>query len=58
MWHEVELLVDKARTVEDHCLHRMARSDYPHVWVLFGGFINDLSDAEFLKHPRNKAQVI
>lgn len=58
MRHEVELLIDKAQAVEDHRLHRLACSDHPYFRVLLGGFIADLSDAEFLNHPRHKAQVI
>jgi hypothetical protein len=58
MRDEVELLVDKAQAVEDHRLDRMACSDNPHFWVLLGGLINDLSDAEFFKHPRDQTQVI
>ena len=55
---EGALVVDKAPTVEDHRLHRMARSDSPPLWGLCGGVINALSDAACLKHPRNKAPVI
>jgi hypothetical protein len=29
-----------------------------HFRVLLGGSINDFSDAEFFKHPRDQAQVI
>jgi hypothetical protein len=53
MRHEVELLADEAQAVEDHRLDRMACGDNPHFRVLLGGLINDLSDAEFFKHPRD-----
>jgi hypothetical protein len=53
MRHEGELLVDEAQAVEDHRLDRMAGGDNPHFRVLLGGLINDLSDAEFFKHPRD-----
>jgi hypothetical protein len=58
MGHEVELLIEKAQTVQDHGFDRMAYSHNPHFRVLLGGSINDLSDAEFFKHPRDQAQVI
>jgi hypothetical protein len=58
MRHEVELLVDEAQAVEDHRLDGMAGGDHPHCRVLLGGLINNLSDAEFFKHPRDQTQVI
>ena len=58
MWDEVELLVEKAQAVEHHGLDRMAGGHNPHFRVLLGGFINDLGDAEFFKHARDKAKVI
>ena len=56
MGDEVELLVDKAQTVEHHGFDRMAGGHNPHFRVLLGGLINDLRDAEFFKHARDKAQ--
>jgi hypothetical protein len=58
MGHEVELLVDKAETVEHHGFDRMADGHNPHCWVLLRRLIDDLRDAEFFKHPRDQPQVI
>jgi hypothetical protein len=58
MGDEVELLVDKAQTVEHHGFDRMAGGHNPHFRVLLGGSINDFSDAEFFKHARDQTQVI
>ena len=58
MGHEVELLIEKAQAVKDHGFDRMTYSHNPHFRVLLGGSINDFSDAEFFKHPRDQAQVI
>ena len=58
MGDEVELLVDKAQTVEHHGFDRMAGGHNPHFRVLLGGSINDFSDAEFCKHARDQTQVI
>src|SRR5262249_38183177 len=58
MRHEVELLVHEAQAVEDHGLDRMAGGHNTHARVLLSGFINDLSDAEFFKHPFDQAEVI
>ena len=58
MGDEVELLVDKAQTVEHHGFDRMAGGHNPHGRVLLGGSINDFRDAEFFKHARDQTQVI
>ena len=58
MWDEGELWVDKAQAVEHHCLHRLAGGHQTPFWVLLGGLINALSDAEFCKHARDQAQRI
>jgi hypothetical protein len=51
-------LVDKAQAVQDHRLHGMPCGHKTHFRVLLGGFLNDLSDAEFVKHPCDQAAVI
>ena len=58
MGHEVKLLIEKAQAVKDHSFDRMAYSHNPHFRVLLGSSINDFSDAEFFKHPRDQPQVI
>ena len=58
MGDEVELLVEKAQAIEHHGFDRMPGGHNSHFWVLLGGSINDFSDAEFFKHPRDQAQVI
>jgi hypothetical protein len=58
MRNEVELVVNKAQTVEHHGFDRMASGDNPHFRVLLGGSINDFRDAEFFKHARDQTQVI
>ena len=58
MRDKVELLVDKAQTVEDHGFDGMASGHNPHFRVLLRRLINHLRDAEFFKHPRDQAQVI
>ena len=58
MGDEVELLVNKAQTVEHHGFDRMAGGHNPHFRVLLGGSINDFRDAEFFKHARDQTQVI
>src|SRR4029434_4082317 len=58
MGDEVELLMNKAQTIEDHGLDRMASGHNPQCRVLLGGFVNDLGDTEFFKHACDKAQGI
>jgi hypothetical protein len=58
MGHEGELLVEKAETIKHHGFDGMTCSHHPHCRVLLGGSINDLGNAEFFKHARDKAQVI
>jgi hypothetical protein len=58
MWHQGELLVDKAQAIEDHGFDSMASGHNPHFRVLLRRLINNLSDAKFFKHARNKAKVI
>ena len=58
MGDEVELLVDKAETVEHHGFDRMAGGHNPHFRVLLRRLINDLGDAEFFKHACDETQVI
>src|SRR5688572_26738594 len=57
MGDEVELLVDKAETVEHHGFDRMASSHNTHFRVLLRRSINHLRDAEFFKHPRDQTQM-
>jgi hypothetical protein len=56
--HQVELLVHKAEAVEDHRFDGMAGGDDAHLGVLLGRLVNDLSDAKFVKHARDEAQMI
>src|SRR2546430_8174486 len=58
MGDKVQLLVEKAQTVEHHGSDCMASGHNPHCRVLLRGLINDLSNAEFFKHPRDQTQVI
>jgi hypothetical protein len=55
---KVQLLVEKAQTVEHHGFDRMASGHSPHGRVLLRRVINDLSNAEFFKHPRDQTHVI
>ena len=58
MGDEGELLVDKAEAVEHHGFDGMASGHNTHCRVLLRRLINDLSNAEFFKHPRDQTQVI
>jgi hypothetical protein len=58
MRREVEPLVDKAQTVEGHRFDSRVGGHKTHCRVLLSGLINDLSDAKFFKHLRDKAQMI
>ena len=58
MGDKVQLLVEKAQTVEHHGSDCMASGHNPHCRVLLRRVINDLSNAEFFKHPRDQTQVI
>jgi hypothetical protein len=58
MGHEVELLVDKAETIEHHRFHCMASGHNTHFRVLLRHLINNLCDAEFFEHARDQTQVI
>jgi hypothetical protein len=51
---KVQLLVEKAQTVEHHGFDRMASGHSPHGRVLLRRVINDLSNAEFFKHSRDR----
>jgi hypothetical protein len=57
-WDQIELLVHKAEAVEDHRFHSIARGHDPRFWLVSGGSVNDLANAEFIKHRRNKAQMV
>jgi hypothetical protein len=58
MGDEVQLLVEKAQTVEHHGFDGMASGHNTHFRVLLRRLINDLSNAEFFKHPRDQTQVV
>src|SRR5438309_11930200 len=59
MGDKVQLLVEKAQTVEPHGFFDcMASGHNPHGRVLLRRVINDLSHAEFFKHPRDQTQVL
>jgi len=58
MGDEVELVVEKAETVEHQGFDRMAGSHNPHFRGLLGGSLNAFSDAEFCTHARDQTQVI
>jgi hypothetical protein len=56
--HQVQLLVHKAEAVEDHRVDGMAGGDEAHLRVLLGRLVNDFSDAKFVKHACDEAQMI
>lgn len=56
--HQVQLWVHTAEPVEDHRLDRLACGHETHFRVLLGRLIDDLSNAEFVKHARDQAQGI
>jgi hypothetical protein len=58
MGDEIELVVEKAETIEHHGFDRRAGGHNPPFRVLLGGAINDFRDTQFLKHPRDQTQVI
>ena len=54
----IEWLVHKAEAVEDHRFHSIARGHDPRVWLVSGGSVNDLANAEFIENRRNKAPMV
>src|SRR5918911_3177847 len=58
MRDKVQLLVEKAQPVEYHGFDCMASGHNTHFRVLLRRVINDLSNTEFFKHPRDQTQVI
>jgi hypothetical protein len=52
------VLVHKAEAIEHHGVDGLARGHNPRFWILLGGSVNDLTDAEFIEHVRDKAKMI
>jgi hypothetical protein len=55
---QLELLVHKAEAVEDHRFHGSTRRHNPRFWLVSGGTVNDLTNAKFIQHTRDKAQMV
>jgi hypothetical protein len=55
---QVELLVHKAQSVEDHCLDGMTHGDKPGLWVVLGGLVNDVGNPEFIEHPGHEPEMV
>ena len=55
---EGALVGEKAQTVEPHGCDRMAGGPNPHGWVVLGGSIKDVRDAECCTHARDQTHVI
>jgi hypothetical protein len=56
--HEVERVVDKPQAIEHHGFDSFPHGEIPQFRILVGGVIEDVANAEFVKHPRDKPQMI
>lgn len=56
--YQVEGLLDKAQAVKHHRLDGMACRHPTHLGVLLRRSVNDVTNAEFVKHACDKAQMI
>jgi len=51
-------LIDKSQAIEHYRFDGFTHGGIPYFWVLMGSLIEDVADAEFVKHGRNKPQMI
>jgi hypothetical protein len=51
-------LVDKPQAIEHHRFDGFPHSQVAHFGVLLGRVIEDVADAEFVKHARDKTEVV
>lgn len=51
-------LVDKPQAIEHHRFDRLPYCEITHCWILVGGLIEDVANAEFIEHASNKAEVV
>jgi hypothetical protein len=56
--HEVELLVHKPQSVEHHRFDGMAKRHDPLLRVLLSRSVNHITNAKFVEHPSDEAQMI
>jgi hypothetical protein len=52
------LLVPNAEAVEAQCFHSIARGHDPRFWLVSGGSVHDLANAECIAPRRNTAQMV
>ncbi len=53
-----ERLIDKPQAIEHHRFDGFPHREGPHFWVLVGSMVEDLANAEFVKHSSDEAKVI
>jgi hypothetical protein len=58
LWHQTAWVVHKAEAVEDHRFDGIARDHDPRRWIVSGGSVNDFTNAEFIEHTCDKAQMV
>jgi hypothetical protein len=51
--HQIEGVIDKAQTVEDHGFDGFSHDQVSRLRVLLGGLIQDVADAQLVEHPGN-----
>jgi len=55
---KIEGLIDKPQAIEHHRFDSLTYREVPHFWVLVGGLIEDVANAEFIEHASDKAEVV
>jgi hypothetical protein len=58
VWHKVECLIDQPQAIEHHGFARFTHGEVTHFWILLGGVIEDVANAEFFTHTRDQPQMI
>ena len=55
---EGERVIDKPQAIEHHRFDGVTHSEVPHVRVVLGRSIEDVTNAEFVEHASDKAEVV
>jgi hypothetical protein len=51
-------LIDKPQAIEHHRFDGLPDGEVPHFRVVVGGAVENVANAEFLEHARDKAEMV
>ncbi len=55
---QIQGVIDKPKPIESHGFDRLTYGEVPHFRVVFGRLIEDVTNAEFIEHASDKAEVV